>query len=323
MTLDNKTVLLITNVLLLYSSSLFSQSSIAKGKALYESKKYAEAEKILDGVSEKNTDYAAAQYYLGRIAFDKNEYDDAADFFEEATDANPNVAEYYKRLGDAYGGVAKNGSMLTQVSMAGKLKKAWEKVVELDPKSVDARTSLIGFYSQAPGIMGGSMDKAKAMAIDVMKLNAAEGHWQMGSILAKEKNTIEAEKEFSKMLQANPEYSRNLGGYYADQKQYDKAFELFDETLKKNPDDYGTLYRFGKASAQSSLKLDRGEECLKKYLTYHPTYSEPSLAGANMRLAQIKEKKGNKAEAKRYFEVALKLDDSLKEAKAGLERTSK
>ncbi len=309
--------------LLLSSFCLFAQSSIDQGKAFYESRKYQDAKKVFQSVPEKSSEYATAQYYLGRIAFDKKEYDDAADYFEEATENNAKEPEYFNWLGDTYAAIAKNGNVLTQASMAIKMKKAWEKVVELDPKSLDARTSLIGFYSQAPAFMGGSMDKAKGLATEVMKLNTAEGHWQMGSILAKEKNTAEAEKEFSKMLKANPDYVRNLAGYYVDQKQYDKAFELFEEALKKNPDDYLSIYRFGKAAAMSGLKLDRGEECLKKYLNHIPLYNEPSIAGANMRLAQIKENKGNKAEAKKYFEIAVKLDDGLKEAKEGLERTSK
>lgn len=323
--IQTKASLLISNLLFLLLSSLylFGQSTIDKGKAFYESRKYAEAEKVFEAVPERTGEYAAAQYYLGRIAFDKKAYDDAADYFEEASEVNPREADYFNRLGNTYAAIAKNANMLTQATIAFKMKKAWEKVIELDAKNLDARTSLIGFYTQAPGFMGGSMDKAKAMATEVMKLNAAEGHWQMGSILVKEKNTVEAEKEFSKMLKADPGYIRNIAGYYADQKEYDKAFELLEESLKKNPDDYLSLYRYGKTAALSGLQLDRGEECLKKYLNYNPTYNEPSIAGAYMRLAQIKEKKGNKAEAKKYFEMALKQDDSLKEAKKGLERTSK
>lgn len=42
-----------------------------------------------------------------------------------------------------------------------------------------------------------------------------------------------------------------------------------------------------------------------------------------LRLAQIKEKEGYKAEAKKLYEIALKLDGSLKEAKEGLERVLK
>ena len=97
---------------------------------------------------------------------------------------------------------------------------------------------------------------------------------------------------------------------------------MFEEAVKKNPEDYVSIYQIGKTSAVSGQKLDRGEECLKKYLNYSPKQNEPSHAGANMRLAQIKEKRGQKAEAKKLFEAALKLDGNLKEAKEGLERVS-
>jgi len=82
-------------------------------------------------------------------------------------------------------------------------------------------------------------------------------------------------------------------------------------------------YQLGRASAISGQKLDRGEECLKKYLTYTLKANEPSHAGANMRLGQTQEKKGNKLEAKKRFEAALKQDNTLKEAKEGLQRVSK
>jgi hypothetical protein len=82
-------------------------------------------------------------------------------------------------------------------------------------------------------------------------------------------------------------------------------------------------YQIGKTSALSGQRLERGEVCLKKYLTYQPQKNEPSHAGANMRLAQIMEKAGKKTEAKKLYEAALKGDATLKEAKEGLERVSK
>jgi hypothetical protein len=39
-----------------------------------------------------------------------------------------------------------------------------------------------------------------------------------------------------------------------------------------------------------------------------------------MRLGQIEEKKGNKAEAKKLYELALKTDPTLKDAQEGLQR---
>jgi|SRR5690349_17889490 len=308
---------------LLKSLCCFGQSTLEKGKILYASKKYPEAEKIFQSVEEENKEYAAAQFYLGRIAFDKKEYDDAADFLEEATEFDPKAAEYFCQLGNAYAEIAKNANMLKQSILGPKAKDAWEKAASLDPQNMDARISLIKFYKFAPGFMGGGMSKAKATATEVMQLDEAEGHWQMGNLFAYEKNTAEAEKEFSKMLKANPDYNKNLAVYYSEQKQYDKAFALLEEVLKKNAEDYSSLYQFGKTSALSGSKLERGEECLKKYLTHTPAYNEPSTGGAYMRLGQIKEKKGSKAEAKKYYELALKQDENLKEAEEGLARTSK
>lgn len=263
-----KTTLLKINFLflLLSSTCLFGQSSIDKGKALYDSKKYPEAEKIFNAVPEKTSDYAAAQYYLGRIAFDKKEYDDAADYFEEATERNPKEGDYFNWLGDTYATIGEHANMFRQMSVGPKALRALEMATKLDAKNINARVSLIDFYRMAPGFMGGGVDKSNAIATE--------------------------------------------------------AFVLLDEALKKTPDHHLYLYWYGRSSAITGLKLDRGEACMTKYLNCKPKDGEPSIAGAHMRLGQIKEKKGNKADAKKQYEIAVKLDDSLEEAKKGLDRTS-
>jgi tetratricopeptide (TPR) repeat protein len=300
-----------------------SQSSIEKVKALYESNKAAEAEKILTTISEKSNDYAAAQYYLGRIAFDKKEYDDASEYFEEAIETNDKIADYHNWLGNTYGTIAQNSNMIKKGMLAPKMKNAWENAIRLDSKNLDARSSLIQYYLQAPGFMGGSVEKAIEVANQIKKIKPAEGYRQMGNVYMHEKKTAEAEKEFIEMAKVDPNYVGGLANFYVGQKQFDKAFSMFEDELKKNPEDYVAIYQIGKTSAVSGQRLERGEECLKKYFSYSPKQNEPSHAGANMRLAQIKEKRGQKAEAKKLFETALKLDGNLKEAKEGLERVSK
>ncbi|HEY3430096.1 MAG TPA: tetratricopeptide repeat protein, partial [Cyclobacteriaceae bacterium] len=256
-------------------------------------------------------------------AFDQKEYDDAADYFEEATEANDKEAEYFVWLGDTYGTIAGDANVVRQGFLAPKMKSAWEKAVALDSKNIPARLSLIQFYTQAPGFMGGSNEKAKETAHQIIKLSPAQGHRSMGNIFVREKNMTSAEKEYLEMVKADPSSIGVLGGFYMNQQQYDKALELFEETLKKNPSDMITIYQIGKASALSGKQLDRGEQCLRQYLSYKPKDREPSHAGANMRLAQIFEKRGNKPEAKKLFETALKQDNTLKEAQEGLERVSK
>jgi len=311
-------------ILLISFSSFYAYAQkVEQAKKLYETKKYEEAKNILKQVEDDSKEYAAAQYYLGRIAFDQNEYDDAQDFFEEAVDINDRVADYHYWLGNTYGTIAGDANPIKQGMLAPKMKSAWEKAVALDPKLIGARESLIQYYLQAPSFMGGSIEKAKAEAQQIMKLNAAQGHRAMGNIYLQEKKYAEAEKEYLEMVKTDSNYTGVLASYYVNQKQYAKAFDLFEEALKKNPDDMASVYQVGKTSALSGQRLERGEECLKKYLVYKPKENEPSHAGATMRLAQINEKKGNKAEAKKLYETALKQDAALKEAKEGLARVSK
>jgi tetratricopeptide (TPR) repeat protein len=303
--------------------SAFGQSKVDQAQKLYEANKYPEVISLLSGVKKDDKDFAGAQYWLGRVAYDQKRLDDAEEFFEEAVDANEKSPEYHNWLGNAYAEIAQNANVFKQGILAPKMKSQWEKAVELSPTYLDPRKSLIQFYLKAPGFMGGSVDKAKETANQIMKINVAEGHLQMGNIYVNQKKIPEAEKEYQEMVKADPAYTFVLAGFYTNQKQYDRAFAFFEDAIKKDPQDMRSTYQFGRVSAISGMKLERGEEYLRKYLTYSPKANEPSLGGANMRLAQIVEKKGNKIEAKRLYETALKLDANLKEATEGLQRTSK
>lgn len=252
--------------LLFLSPLLFAQST-QKGRELFEAKKFAEAENIFKSINRQSKEYATAQYYLGRIAFDKKEYDNAVEYFKVATEVNPKEGDYFSWLGDTYAAIGSDASFFTQMSVGPKALRSWEKAAALDAKNISARVSLTSSYMQAPAFMGGGEDKAKAVGFE--------------------------------------------------------ALVLLDEALKATPENYLYHYWYGKSSAITGLKLDRGEASLKKYLMHTPVGNEPSHAGAYMRLGQIKEKQGNKAEAKKNFEIAVKMDDSLEQAKEGLKRTTK
>jgi tetratricopeptide (TPR) repeat protein len=185
---------------------------------------------------------------------------------------------------------------------------------------MDIKITLCVFYTDVPGLMGGDIDKAKVLANQLLKQKPDEGYRRMGDIYVKEKKLKEAEAEYFKMVKSNPEKVSVLAKYYMKQKQYDKAYLYYEEAIKKNPEDFNSMYQIGKISAITEQHLDRGEEYLKKYLTHQPIEREPSHAEANMRLGQIYENRGNKAEAKRLYQLALKQDSELDEAEAGLER---
>jgi tetratricopeptide (TPR) repeat protein len=142
----------------------------------------------------------------------------------------------------------------------------------------------------------------------------------MATVYQRQNKLKEAEDEMRKAYQADENYIIALGNFYIQQKQFDKAFQVYESALQKNQDDVRAIYQVGKISAVSGQRLDYGEQCLKRYLIYQPKPAEPSHAAAYMRLGQIKERGGNKTEARTNYEKALALDNSLKEAKEGLAR---
>ncbi|HZY79682.1 MAG TPA: tetratricopeptide repeat protein [Cyclobacteriaceae bacterium] len=299
------------------------QNQIDQAKTLFEAKKYKEAKAILLKVDDDNKDFAAAQYYLGRIAFDEKELDDAEGYLEEAIEANDKVADYHYWLGNVLGTIARDANVVKQGMLASKIKGEYEKTVALDPKNMDAHWGLITFYTEAPGFMGGSFEKALVEAGAIQKLNEADGHRAYGMIYTKQEKFNDAEKEYLLAYKANPAYTNPIVNFYVSRKQNDKAFALLEEAQKNQPENMLIQYQVGRTSAVTGEKLDRGEQCLIKYLSYQPKANEPSHAGAQMRLGQIFEKRGNTAEAKKRYEAAVKLDPAMKEAKDGLARLSK
>ncbi len=303
--------------------SVIAQSQIDQGKALYEAKKTDQAKKIFQSIDDDDRQFAQAQYYLGRIAFDEKNFDDAEEFFEEAIEVDGKNADYHLWLGNTLGNVIGEANMLRKTVLAPKLRDAYARAAELKPDMIDAHWGLMMFCMEAPAMMGGGIDKAKAEAQAIAKYSEADGHRAMGAIYNKEQKYAEAEKEFNLAWKSNPKYTGPLLNFYLNRKEYPKAMGFIETLLKSEPENYSLIYQFGKASALSGQQLDKGQECLNKYLAYQPKANEPSHAGAHMRLGQIFEKKGNKAEAKKRYELALKQDATLNEAKEGLARVSK
>lgn len=310
----------LTLLFCLTASMVLAQTPVQKAEILFKEKKYPEAKKLLETVKSGDKEYGRAQYFLGRIAFDEDQLDDAEDFFEEALETSDKVADYHYWMGNTLGRTAQQSNMLKQGILAPKIKDAFERTVALDPTNLNAYNSLIGFYTQAPAFMGGSMEKAHACADKIKSIKLAEGCRAKGNVYASEKKYAEAEREMKAAVTADETYFPVLIQFYTNQKKYTSAFTALEENLKKSPDNMGLIYQYGRTCAISGEHLTQGEAYLKRYLNYKPKDTEPSIAGANMRLGQIKEKQGNKTEAKRFFETAVKLDPSLKEAKEGLDR---
>jgi tetratricopeptide (TPR) repeat protein len=258
---------------------------------------------------------------LGRGYLLEGDEQRAALWFERAAALDPKCSECQLWLGRAYGAEAMQATLIHQTTLAKKVRKAFERAVELDANNLPARTALVEYYSRAPGFLGGGRDKALREAEEIRRRDALRGHGAFGRIAEHEKRYDAAAREYESARREFPDSPEPLlwrAGLAEHQKDYETAFEQL-EALAAMPSRPEALYEIGRLSASSGKRLNRGEEALKKYLD-RPAAGpdEPSFASAHHRLGFLYEKKKDRALARREYTAALELDPMLTEARQAL-----
>jgi len=294
---------------------------LEKGIQLFEARKFSEAKEIFRSLAEENPENATVAFYLGRIFLIEGDHNESINWFKKAVELDKNNSEFHLWLGRAYGQKAQTASVFKKPFLAKKVKKEFEKSVELDPNNIDARFELMLYYLMAPGLMGGSKQKAREQAEEIKKRDAQQGHQALGLVYEFEKKYDQAEKEYLAGIKedpGNPAPYYRLGYFYGRIKKYDKAFETFERILEIDPEEMNAYYQIGRMGALSGQNLDRAEECLRKYLQSKPKEGSPSLAWAHYRLGMVYEKKGKKQLAKIEYEAALRLDPDHRGAREAL-----
>jgi tetratricopeptide (TPR) repeat protein len=301
------------------------QSVLLKtGIAQYEAEKLDEAKATLTPLAKAGD--PEAMFYLGRVAIEQSDGDEAVTWLEEAAKKNDRSSVYHQWLATAYAIKAAAASPMAQMTLLPALKRESERAVELDSTNIDARVNLMQFYFQAPAMMGGGPDKAGEQLTAIMALNPYQGRLQSASAAEGQKDSATAERTLRDLTTAYPDSSTpavRLGTYYANQKRYDDAFRVLEDRLRKSPNDGSALYQLGRAGALSGTKLDQAQSALNRYLKMPHKRGTPTIAAAHWRLGMVVEAKGDTKTAKAEYERALRLDPKLTEAKASLDKLSK
>ncbi len=300
-----------------------AQDLAAAGRLLDEGKAAA-ARPAIAAAYAADPKSGAAAFWMGRLLAEEGKMGEAAEHIERAVEAEPNNALYYLWLGRAYGSQAQKANKLRQAGLARKTRSAWERAVQIDPNYLDARESLIDYYTQAPGFLGGGMDKAYREAEEIRKRDLVRGTTQYAELYMRDKKFAEAERVIAEGLKAKPDTQPlvyALGYLYQNTQQWDNAFEHFERRLKTHPDDAGALFQIGRTGAFSGQRLDRAEQALSAYLKLAPTGKDlPQPFAAHFRLGQVLERKGDKARAKAEYQTAVQLNPQFKPAQDALKK---
>lgn len=290
---------------------------------LYETQQFKEAENIFNGLREQEGG-PVPSYYLALINQKQGDLETAAEYMEEAAEQDPANSLYRQKLGEYYGTQAGNASVFKKMGLAKKSRASFEKAVELDGNNLDARSGLLTYYLQAPGIAGGSEEKALDQAREISRQNPARGHLAMAQVYQHQGELEAVESEYRAAIEADPEELDpwlGLGIFLTSQERYGDALKLYRERLSTQPDDMPITYQLGRTVSISGQSLEEGRAALTHYiLVYQPTADDPGLDWAHYRLGLIYEKLGDNEAAGREYQAALDLNADHPEAGKALKK---
>lgn len=286
---------------------------------------YSGAIATLQSAISQNPSSGEAYYWLGRSYYEIRDYDNAIAAAEKSVAIEAKNSVYHQWLGRIYGGKADRDRSF---SYARKVKKEFEEAVQLNPSNIAARRDLQEYCLQAPWVVGGNKDEAKAQVEAIAALDPIEGHLARAVYdLDGQKKPDLAEQEYRAVLAAKPAKMDpyfEVSSFFQHQNKPADMQAAIEAAAQVSPNDPRLAYARGVALVLSNTNLAEAEKDLKAYLASTPDRSDwPSHAAARGWLGRLYESQGKRGEAAEQYRAALQLDPGDKDAKTRLEHLEK
>lgn len=258
-----------------------------KARELYQRTEYQESLALLSSLPHD----AEVNQLAGQNWFMLGEYRKATEAFDKAVQMDPANSEIYHWLGRTYGRRAETGSFLTAPGNASKARQYFEKSVELDPKNLEAINDLFDYYLEAPGFLGGGVNKAEALAAHIGALNPAEGHYAEAQIKDKLKEYSDAEAQLRIAAELSPQQVGrviDIAKYLAKLHKFVESELMWDRASKMAPDQPKVLYNRAETYVRTNRNLDQARKLLHEYMQSRAlTPDDPSREDAQALLKKI------------------------------------
>jgi len=266
---------------------LAGSSDLDRARNLYELTQFEESLKILGAVPTKT---APVYELMGRDYFMNGDYKKATDALEKAVQEDPGNSDYFMWLGRAYGRRAETSNPFSAVGHASKTHQYFERAVQLNPRNIEALNDLLEYDLEAPGFMGGGMEKAQAVINRISQVDPSEGHWAQSTMDEKRKEYGKAEQQLRRALELAPsQMSRfmDLAKFLFRQGRYQEGEQNFARAEQIAPNNAKLLYVRADCYVKAGRNLDTARELLQRYLNTTITPEDPPKADARKLLRQI------------------------------------
>ncbi|MGA2372489.1 MAG: tetratricopeptide repeat protein [Candidatus Korobacteraceae bacterium] len=260
---------------------------------------------------------------LSRAYFAMERWDEAVRYGERAVSLDPNNATYHLWLGREYGRKAGDANPLAAAGLARKAKNEFERAVQLDPANVPARLDLAQYYTEAPAIMGGGLDKARDQAAQMRKYDASNSHLILARVAVKEKQYGEAEAQFRAALLGaqNPaDMWLQLAAFYRQRGRLDEMQSAVQSAMAQPGKPAESYFDAAKELYLGNRNLSAAMQYLQQYLSSGRLVESAPAFRAHYMVGQLNEKMGNSRAAVTEYEASIALASGFVPAQKALSR---
>ena len=277
----------------------FAQSTEADFAPLIKEQKIADIEKLAgERIRLNEKDDVAIWYLASVVGNDAVKRETVIAKAEACIKAAPESAKCHHALGRLYSGAALSSGLINGVKYASRIKEEFAKTVALEPANFSARRDLIQFYLQAPGLAGGSVQKAIENSDAHGKIDARQGQLLRADVYIYEKEFAKAEALLAAikptgddvMIRAIPQAWVGLGFAMINDKQSAKAQILFERLLAADMNNALMHFGLGRAQLENNA-VDAAITSLERALKID------SKLNAHYRLGIAYQTKGDKPKA--------------------------
>jgi Flp pilus assembly protein TadD len=268
----------ITGIVL--SLSLAAGAPLQDAQKLYSRTDYQGALNLLLRLEQKD---AKVWMLIGQSHFMSTDYKKAVEAFEKATTLEPKNSEYVHWLGKAWGRRAETAMPLMAPNYASKARQYFERSVMLDSGNKEALNDLFDYYLEAPGFLGGGLNRAEALVQRISDLDQAEGQYAAAQLADKRKEFDKAEQSLRRALELAPrQVGRviDLAAYLSKRGRVQESEAAWAQAEKLAPNSPRILYERAHTYIRDNRNLSQARDLLRKYLSSPLTSDDPPRSAA-------------------------------------------
>ncbi len=263
-------------------------SDLDRAQSAYNRTDYQDALGILKASGEAST--AAGYELTGKSWYQLGDFKNAIQAFEKAAQLDPTSSRIENWLGRSWGRRAEVSNPLMAPGYASKARQHFERSVFLNPRDQEAVNDLFSYYLEAPGFLGGGMDKATALAERIKSNDPAEYHFALAQIAERRNQYDFAEAHLRSAIEVAPrQVGRvlDLAKFLARRGRYSESENAFQMAAKVAPGSNQVLFAKASSYVETGHNLPEAKKLLQQYLKNPLTADDPPRDEARKLLKRV------------------------------------